>query len=299
MRFTLALPRNFNFWATVFSHGWCALPPFHVDKAQRRIRAVIPNENGGYDDVSLSESRRRLLVSVENTSTLRQQDISRISKHILSIFRMEESLDEFYAETKKHPRYRWISKKCAGRLLRCPTVFEDVVKMICTTNCSWALTEIMAGALVTKLGDHIHGDVYSFPTPEDIAACSESFLRKEIRCGYRAPYLLELSQKIASGKLDIEEWRTSGLPTEELFKQVRTVKGVGPYAAGNILKLLGRYDYLGLDSWCRGKFYELFKKGRKVKDSTIEKYYAPFGKWRGLFLWMDVTKDWHTREFPF
>ena len=299
MRFSLSLPRNFNFWATVYSHGWCALPPFYVDKAQRRIRAVIPNGNGRYDDVSLSESKRRILVSVENASTLRQQDISRISKHILSMFRMEESIDEFYAETKKHPRYRWISKKCAGRLLRCPTVFEDIVKMICTTNCSWALTEIMAGALVTKLGDHVHGDVYSFPTPEAIAACSESFLRKEIRCGYRALYLLELSHNIASGKLAVEEWRTSDEPTEELFNRVRSVKGVGPYAAGNILKLLGRYDYLGLDSWCRGKFYELFKKGRKVKDSTIEKYYAPFGKWRGLFLWMDATKDWHTKEFPF
>jgi len=299
MKFTLPLPRNFNFLATVYSHGWYALPPFHVNKEERRVHAVIPKENGRYDVISLSENKGELLVSLENASALRQQDISRISKYIVSMFRVEESFEGFYAESKKYPRYRWISKKGAGRLLRCPTVFEDIVKMICTTNCSWALTEIMVDALVTKLGTNIHGDVYSFPTPEAIAACSESFLRKEIRCGYRAPYLLELSHKIASGKLAVEEWRTSDVPTEELFNHVRSVKGVGPYAAGNILKLLGRYDYLGLDSWCRGKFYELFKKGRKVKDSTIEKYYAPFGKWRGLFLWMDVTKDWHTREFPF
>ena len=247
----------------------------------------------------LSENKRELFVSVENTSRLQQADISRISKYIVSMLRAEESFEEFYAESKKHPRYRWISKKGAGRLLRCPTVFEDLVKMIATTNCSWALTEIVVGELVKKLGTHIQGDVYAFPTPEAIAACSESFLRKEIRCGYRAPYLLELSDKIVSGKLIVEEWRTSELPTEELFKLVRSVKGVGPYAAGNILKLLGRYDYLGLDSWARGKFYELFKKGRKVKDSTIEKHYAPLGKWRGLFLWMDMTKDWYTREFPF
>ena len=299
MEFSIPLPRNFNFWATVYSHGWCALPPFRVDKEKRRIRAVIPNSNGRYHSISLTEGKRALLVSVENTSSLKQADIARISKHIFTMFRTEESFEEFYAESKKYPRYRWIAKKGAGRLLRCPTAFEDVVKMICTTNCSWALTQIMVKALVTKLGTHIHGDVFSFPAPEAIAARSESFLRKEIRCGYRAPYLLELSRNIASGKMAVEEWRISEAPTEELFKHVRTVKGVGPYAAGNILKLLGRYDYLGLDSWCRGKFYELFKKGKKVKDSTIEKYYAPFGKWRGLFLWMDVTKDWHTREFPF
>ncbi len=298
MKFKLLLPRNFNFWATVFSHGWCALPPFQVDREDRRLRIVIPRSNAGYDEVFLTENKRALHVSVENISAAREQAISRISKCISSMFRIGESFDAFYAETRKYPRYRWIARKRAGRLLRCPTVFEDVVKMICTTNCSWALTEIMVGELVRKLGTHVHGEVYSFPTPEVIAACSESFLRKEIRCGYRAPYLLELSRKIASGKLAVEEWRTSSVPTEELFMQVRSVKGVGPYAAGNILKLLGRYDYLGLDSWCRGKFYELFKKGRKVKDSTIEKYYAPFGKWRGLFLWMDITKDWHTEEFP-
>jgi len=125
------------------------------------------------------------------------------------------------------------------------------------------------------------------------------YLRKEIRCGYRAPYLLELSRKIANGALEIEQWRTSELSTEELFANVRTVKGVGEYAAGNILKLLGRYDYLGLDSWARTKFYEIFGKGRNVKDSSIVKHYAPLGKWRGLFMWMDMTKDWHTKEHPF
>ena len=299
MEFTLPLPHNFNFWATVYSHGWCALPPFHVNKEERRIHAVIPNGDGGYDHVSLCEKKRTLVASVENRSALTPQKIAFFSEHIFSMFRTEESLEEFYTETKKHPHYRWVSKRGAGRLLRCPTVFEDVVKMICTTNCNWALTETMVEALVTKLGTRIHENVHSFPSPAAIAACSESFLRKEIRCGYRAPYLLELSRKIAGGKLTIEEWRTSDAPTEELFNQVRSVKGVGEYAAGNILKLLGRYDYLGLDSWCRGKFYEIFKKGRKVKDSTIEKYYAPFGKWRGLFMWMDVTKDWYEREFPF
>jgi hypothetical protein len=48
---------------------------------------------------------------------------------------------------------------------------------------------------------------------------------------------------------------------------------VGPYAAGNLLKLLGHYDYLAIDSWCRMKFFELHKGGRKVLDKTIEKFY--------------------------
>lgn len=299
MKFSLPLPPKFNFWTTVYSHGWCALPPFNVDKEHKRLKVVVPAGHNLMHLVSLYEEKKRLVVLVENTRQLTTTDRSEVTKVISTMLRVDESLDEFYLQAKKHPRYRWVSHRCVGRLLRCPTVFEDVVKMICTTNCSWALTEIMVEALTTKLGVHIQGDAYSFPTPNAIAAQSESFLRKEIRCGYRAPYLLELSQKIVRGDLSIEQWRTSEAPTEELFDEVRSVKGVGEYAAGNILKLLGRYDYLGLDSWCRGKFYEIFTKGRKVKDSTIEKHYAPFGKWGGLFLWMDVTKDWYEKEFPF
>ena len=124
--------------------------------------------------------RRRIVASAAGDAGYDAADLFHV--------RMGESFDEFYAEAKRHPQYRWIAVKGAGRLLRCPTVFEDVVKMICTTNCSWALTEIMVDALVTKLGTNLHGDVFSFPAPEAIASHSESFLRKEIHCGYRAPY---------------------------------------------------------------------------------------------------------------
>lgn len=299
MTFTLPLPRNFSFWSTVYSHGWCALPPFNVDKKLKRLNVVVPTRHNSMYPVSLYEEKQRLVVIVENNRQLTSEARSEIRNTISTMLRIDESLDEFYIEAKKHPRYRWVSSRGVGRLLRSPTVFEDVVKMICTTNCTWTLTEIMVAALTRKLGVHIQGDIYSFPTPDVVAAQSESFLRKEIRCGYRAPYLLEFAQRIVTGNLSIEQWRTSKASTEELFNEVRTVKGVGEYAAGNILKLLGRYDYLGLDSWCRGKFYEIFTKGKEVKDSTIAKHYAPFGKWRGLFLWMDVTKDWYEKEFPF
>ncbi len=99
--------------------------------------------------------------------------------------------------------------------------------------------------------------------------------------------------------MDVEGWRSSTLTTDLLFEQVKTVKGMGDYAAGNILKLVGRYDYLGLDSWVRGKFYELHSRGRSVKDSTIEKHYASLGKWRGLFFWLEMTRYWYDHKFPF
>ena len=44
--------------------------------------------------------------------------------------------------TRSPPTIRelaWVATG-AGRMLRCPTVWEDVVKTLCTTNCSWGLT---------------------------------------------------------------------------------------------------------------------------------------------------------------
>jgi N-glycosylase/DNA lyase len=187
----------------------------------------------------------------------------------------------------------------AGRMLRAPSVFEDVVKMICTTNCSWALTTIMVENLVGELGRPFDDSHKSFPSPETLARTSEQFLRKTIRAGYRSPFLLEFAEKVANGKLNVESWRSSELSTGVLFKELRSIKGVGEYAAGNILKLLGRYDYLGLDSWVRGKYYELYHSGRKVSDRTIEQRYKAYSKWRGLFFWMEMTKDWYNHKFPF
>src|SRR5262249_9953081 len=97
----------------------------------------------------------------------------------------------------------------------------------------------------------------AFPTPEAMAAKSARFYEKEIRAGYRAAALAELSRAVASGKLDPEAWLSSDLPTEELKKRILAIRGAGPYTAENLLKLLGRYEGLGLDSWSRAKFSRL------------------------------------------
>ncbi len=298
--FKLATPKNFNFWKTVYSHGWWNLPPFFVKKETQNLKRVLLLSSGKGVVCTISESRKNSLdIKVDSLHSLSKQEKAEVRKQIATCLRFDEDLSSFYEQAKTHKNFRWVIKLGAGRLLRAPTVFEDVVKMICTTNCNWNLTQIMVNNLTSMLGKKVHKGYSTFPTPDKLASVSEKFLRKKIRTGYRAPYLLELARRIVKGDLDLESWRSSDLPTKELFKEVRSVKGIGPYAAGNILKLLGRYDYLGLDSWCRQKFYEIHKYGRKVSDRTIEKFYEPYGTWKGLFFWLDVTKDWYDHQFPF
>jgi N-glycosylase/DNA lyase len=118
------------------------------------------------------------------------------------------------------------------------------------------------------------------------------FFVDRVRAGYRAPYLKELAGRVASGELNVEEWLTSPLSTAELTKEIKSVKGVGNYAAENLLKLLGRYDGLALDSWTRARFFQIRNSGRKANDKKIARYYSRFKEWRGLAIWCDVTRDW-------
>jgi N-glycosylase/DNA lyase len=296
----LKTPRNFNFWRTVYSHGWCTLQPFSIDKEHQALNRIFSLTDGTliFDKI-WSPKNSQLIINANTALKLTVIQRKDLAQQIKACLRLNEDYSDFYREAQHNPKHRWIATTKAGRMLRAPSVFEDVVKMICTTNCNWSLTEIMVNNLVGELGKPFNDLINDFPTPEALASTSESFLRKTIRAGYRSPFLLEFAEKVAIRKLDVEQWRYTELSTDALFNELRSVKGIGEYAAGNILKLLGRYDYLGLDSWVRGRYYKLYHKGRTVSDRTIERRYKKYGKWRGLFFWLEMTKHWYNQKFPF
>ena len=290
MALKIPTPRNFSFRRTVASHGWYQLPPFALDTEKWQLSRVIDLGDKLPATIFLTEQRNEIQVTASRPLTKSEAAIVlRDARHIL---RLDDDLQPFYLATDQDPEFIWVAKQGAGRLLRSPTVFEDLVKMICTTNCSWALTLKMTAGLVNSLGRETNDGRRSFPRPEALAAMPLKFFVEEVRAGYRAAYLKELVDRVASGELKVEEWLTSDLPTAQLVKQMKGVKGVGDYAAENLLKLLGRYDGLALDSWTRAKFYEIRNNGRKANDKKIARYYSRFNEWRGLALWCDVTKDW-------
>ena len=200
-------------------------------------------------------------------------------------------MNNFYLTVGKDDKLAWVRQTKAGRLLRSATVFEDLVKTLCTTNCSWALTKKMTANLVDKLGEPAFDGRRAFPTPEAMASVPVDFYRNEIRAGYRSQYFYELADAAANGNLNPEAWLVYALPTAKLKKQIKQVKGIGAYAAENLLKLLGRYDGLALDSWLRAGFYRKHNNQKICADKKIEKHYKKFGKWKGLAMWCDMAGD--------
>jgi len=294
VQISIPVPPTFNFKRTAMSHGWRTLLPFEFDEANWSITRVLAprGDDGAPVTVRVTAQDAALSVDVARRKPGRR-DIAAITRDVRHMFRLDDELSAFYGTVAADPDFRWIDAEGAGRLLRSPTVYEDLVKTICTTNCSWALTQKMVEGLVNNLGRPTPEDGRrTFPTPAAMAAAPESFYRDVMRAGYRANYFRELAGCVASGELDVESWMTSELPTPDLKREMKRVKGVGEYAADNLLKLLGRYDCLALDSWVRATYARLHNKGRTADDRKIARHYAHFREWRGLALWCDMTRDW-------
>ncbi|HEX8185656.1 MAG TPA: Fe-S cluster assembly protein HesB [Blastocatellia bacterium] len=294
MEISIPTPPDFSFKRTAISHGWYDLPPFELDQPSWTLTRVIDIGDAPPVTVKISEAPRALKVNIGRK--LGKRAVEKVTRDVRHMLRLDDDMVSFYEMIATDSDFKWIASAGAGRMLRSPTVFEDLVKTICTTNCSWALTDKMVNAMVDALGRASNDGRRAFPSPEAMAAMPEKFYRDEVRAGYRAPYFVELAGRVAAGELDVESWLTSELPTKELQREMKRVKGVGDYAAENLLKLIGRYDGLALDSWVRAKFARTRNRGRATPDKKIERYYSRFGAWRGLALWCDMTRDWLEEE---
>jgi N-glycosylase/DNA lyase len=280
-----------DFARTIVSHGVAELPPNRVDLAAGTLETTLPVRRGART-VRITADGGKLRIEAVAGSFVPQ--LADIAAHM---FRLDDDLSAFYAIVRED-ELAWCALG-AGRMLRAPTVFEDVAKTICTTNTAWSGTRKMTGALVDNLGAKAPGGARTFPTATAMAEADESFYRDVVRAGYRGPYLKTLATDVAEGRLDLEQLNDPDLPDEEVAQRLLALPGVGPYAAAHVmLTSLGRYSRLVLDSWTRPTYAKLAGARRTVKDTTIERRFKRYGDWAGLAFWLYLTRSWVEDGLP-
>jgi 3-methyladenine DNA glycosylase/8-oxoguanine DNA glycosylase len=287
-----------DFRRTVASHGLADLPPIRLDPDSRWLEATLPLPGGRPRTVHVAEGAPGTAVVTPSGRPPSPRQQAAILAAVAHVLRLDEDLSGFYALAKEDPELAWATRG-AGRMIRSPTVFEDVVKTICTTNCAWSATERMVAALVEHLGEPapdapaVGPYGRAFPSPESMAEADESFYREIMRAGYRGPYLRSLATSVAEGEIDLEALAYTSreeLSDDEIAARLLELPGVGPYAAAHIMMMLGRYSRLILDSWTRPTYARL--NGRAVKDTTIERRFRRYGPYAGLAFWLHLTRGW-------
>jgi len=292
-----------DLWRTLVSHGLAFLPPSAPDETARTLDVTLAGPEGPRTVRLAGASRngrpvaRVLPLDGGPDWTVAERD------HFAAVLRrmlcLDDRLSEFYQRAAADPALAWVTSG-AGRLLRSPTVFEDLVKILCTTNCSWSATVRMTEALVRELGGRAPGaaaDGGAFPTAAAMAGADDVFYREVVRAGYRGPRLRAIAVAVAAGELDLEgllAGTPDELPDDEVERRLLALPGVGSYTAAHVMLLLGRPRRLVLDSWTRPKYARLQGKppGRLVADRTIERRFRRYGRYAGLAFWLTVTGDW-------
>jgi 3-methyladenine DNA glycosylase/8-oxoguanine DNA glycosylase len=285
MEFTLSAAPPFSLYAVVRSHGWIRLSPFREIDDFRGLAYVGRLDSGKVLELQAREAPGGVRVAIDaDMSPLETRQVEEMVDWMLGL---DQSFSEFYRVARDEPKLAHVVEGAHGRVLRSPTLFEDTVKTILTTNTSWAGTIRMAEALVSQFGDPLLDDPsrHAFPTPEKVAQADEATLRSETGLGYRAPYVLQLARDVASGAVDLERLKTDDMPTPELRSQLLSIKGIGDYAAANLLMVLGRYDSIPVDSWAMKMVAHEWHAGEPIGRAEVEAAFESWGEWKGLAYW--------------
>jgi 3-methyladenine DNA glycosylase/8-oxoguanine DNA glycosylase len=261
------------------------LAPFRFDEETGVLRYIDRLANGRVVEYRVAEAPDG--VAVEAPGRFSKAEQAEVSGKVEWMLGLDQDFSLFYRVAGREPKLRHVRRQARGRVLRSPTFFEDVLKTILTTNTLWGATKRMNLNLIAAYGETLPGSegLRAFPTPERIAQATSDELREKVRVGYRAPAIHELARQVASGELDIEAYKASALPTLELRKELMKMRGIGPYAAANLLMILGRSDFIPIDTYALKMVSHEWHQGEPITSKEVEAAFLKWGEYKGLAFW--------------
>ena len=283
----IPLKEAFNFENAIKSHGWWMLSPNHWDNEKQKYYRPVKLNSGKNILLSVTYADDHLMIDIENNVFLNVVEMKEIEKLVSWIFRLEEDFESFYSMSAEHEELLHLSSERKGRLLRSPTLFEDVIKVILTTNTRWQQTINMVNHLVDGLGDPVATknqiEFKAFPRPEKILEAGEDYLKEHVRVGYRSTYIMDAAFKTLDPSFNLESYKNINQEIDDLKK----IKGIGPYAFSTLSMLLGRYDSLPVDSEYKKLVINKYFDGEMPTKKELEGVYDKWKNYKFLAYWFD------------
>jgi 3-methyladenine DNA glycosylase/8-oxoguanine DNA glycosylase len=297
-RLTIPVPTDFLLHRDSCSYGYFLLAPNHWHPGDRRLDRALHLPGGpalvrvrqpGPADCPLRPKPGSPL-DVRSDRPLSAADRAAAVALVTRMLRLDESRDSIRAFHALDPRWRRTGE---GRLCRSPSFFEDVVKTVTSCNVGWPSTVGMNRRLCEAFGEKTPSGVHTFPTPSRLARQRPAALRGRCGVGYRDARIVELAKMFARGRLGshpVAWYEDPATPDDALREALIELPGIGPYAAANIMQLLGRYTLLPLDS-------ESVRHGRTVLGMTgpaasimkrVARHFEPFGEHRFRSYWFEL-----------
>ncbi len=294
VRITLPIPPDFDFLSSICSHGFFVLAPNNWSPQKQTLYSVVTLDEQKAIPINIKPSTDgRVLVQSQASVNAEQRKVVRAA--IRRMLRIDEDLSDFHCRCLASRSHRKAATMRFGRLLRSASLFEDVIKVMCTCNTGWTQTVAMVENLVRYYGVPADNGECGFPTPSRLADVSPNELKRKGRLGYRAAYVHQLACEVAEGKRTLSQYENFTGPSRQLARQLQDINGVGPYAAGHLCMLLGRYDILAMDTEM-SRFFRQKHPRRKATLQAVQHYYRHWHPWQFLAYWYELWSDYVRRH---
>lgn len=169
---------------------------------------------------------------------------------IRRLLRLDDDLNEIVTSVPDDPLLRRAFAAHRGMRVPRDPPFVCLVSFICSPQMRVERIHGMVTRLARAFGEHVEVNGrrrFGFPAPERLASANEEDLR-ELRLGYRAPYVLETAEMVASGALDPAA--LAELPYEPARERLTAFSGVGSKVADCVLLFsLGFLEAVPIDTW--------------------------------------------------
>ncbi len=316
---TLRVPGDYLLARDYCSYGYFLLAPNHWDPQSSTLFRVLDVEDGpavvrvNQDGMDQRATRKLSLplrgkpLRVRASRLLSRPEQSQAKRLLCRMLRLDEDESMIAAFHRVDPRWK---RSGRGRLMRSPTLFEDILKTVTSCNVTWPGTINMNRRLCEVLGRPTKSDGQypfrrTFPTAEKLARTRATTLRGRCRVGYRDGRIIELAKLFrvspaGRSKLDPNWFEDPETPEDAIHEQLLSMPGIGPYAAANIMQLLGRYGRLPLDS-------ESVRHGRDVLEyvgsdaqvmKKVAKHFEPFGEHAFRSYWFEMWVRYEKKAGP-
>ena len=282
----LAAVAPFDLREVVRAHGWWQLAPFRWDEQSRVLTATC--------ELGSAATELEVVASGEAGVEVRwvgDAESKAVATAVGRMLMLDADLSGFHRRCARRRRWRHVSERGLGRLLRSPSLWEDLVKILCTTNIAWSGTKGMVARLVEAFGALSPSGQRAFPSAAILAEAGADRMGEVARLGYRKVAVHELAVAVAEGRLDLATWADQSRSTPDLYREIMACKGFGPYAAACALALLGRYDFVPVDSAYLQHVRTAYANGADLTAAQIRQTYDAWGRWKFLAYWFDDASE--------
>ena len=250
---------------------------------------------GSEDFVVIASGRAVRITHYDNKLVIYNTTVDDVTNFWIQYF----DLDRDYGAIKtflldKDARLEGSIKEKSGIRIMNQQFDEMLISFIISQNKQIPHIKKIVEQLCETYGDYIttiEGQkYYSFPSNEKLAAITEDGWR-ELKVGFRAPYLYEASQKLGSGQIISNSFYNNEqlIDAHDANQILTSIKGVGDKVASCVMLFaLGYRSAFPIDVWIKRIMEYMYFDGKDTSKNVIadfaQKQYGEYGGYAQQYL---------------